>query len=132
MTQPKTAQEIVNFVALELRKQGQPSQARDSRICLYRGPKGRKCAAGWLIPDELMTDDINNANSSACHDFMAHVWKQLELQEHVPLITDLQEAHDEAAISNYGCEGWVDQFNTLLQKVCLNHGLNYPEPPETI
>jgi hypothetical protein len=31
-------------------------QSRDEgefTMCLYRGPEGRKCAAGWLIPDNL-------------------------------------------------------------------------------
>lgn len=56
----------------------------DRVFCRYRGPNGRKCAAGWRIPDEEYDPNMEGVNVSAIglNDF------EIEL---------MQEAHDRAA-----------------------------------
>jgi hypothetical protein len=46
----KTQQEIFDVVATHLLKQNAPSKG-DKGLCMYRGPNGKKCAVGYLIPD---------------------------------------------------------------------------------
>lgn len=48
-----TKQEIFDKCAKHLLTQMAKSAKEGSKICLYRGPHGRKCAAGIFIPDEL-------------------------------------------------------------------------------
>ena len=51
-----TAQEAFNTVAAHLLSQGEKSVVveEDGKIfCAYRGSRGRKCAIGVLIPDEV-------------------------------------------------------------------------------
>jgi hypothetical protein len=36
--------------------------------CAYRGDQGRKCAVGFMIPDELMTPDIEGASIEGPRD----------------------------------------------------------------
>lgn len=45
-----TAQEIFDKVATHLLRQGKKSEG-PGKGCLYRGPNGLKCAAGFLIDD---------------------------------------------------------------------------------
>lgn len=44
-----TAQEVFDWVAFNLLKQGEKSIGPSG--CQYRNPKGLKCAAGWCIGD---------------------------------------------------------------------------------
>jgi hypothetical protein len=52
-----TAQEMFDTVARHLLKQNERS-INDSRRCMYRGPRGLKCAVGVLIPDENYSKDF--------------------------------------------------------------------------
>lgn len=55
--------ELVNFVFDKLIAQGGCS-SNSLTGCLYRGPDGRKCAAGHLIPDE---DYRTEFEGKSCH-----------------------------------------------------------------
>lgn len=58
---PLDRQEVFNRVVTHLRKQGERSSLEeDSRICLYRGPNGLKCAIGGLIADEHYSSMIES------------------------------------------------------------------------
>jgi len=45
-------QEIFDKAYLGLKSQGFIRSVSSGISCVYRGPEGRKCAVGWLIPDE--------------------------------------------------------------------------------
>lgn len=53
---------VFNTVVTALLKQGGPSSADD--MCLYRGPKGVKCAIGHIMPDELYRSDMEGKDIS--------------------------------------------------------------------
>jgi len=53
----RTFQEIFDNVVTNLRRQWARS-VNEEGTCLYRDGKGNKCAAGWEIPDELYTADM--------------------------------------------------------------------------
>lgn len=58
-------QEIFDTVAKHLFKQGCRSKELDDDLdstCLYRGPDGRMCAVGVLIPDSLYKVDMEYQN----------------------------------------------------------------------
>ncbi len=62
-----TPQEIFDKVAKHLFTQGCRSAELDEdtdSACLYRGPEGRMCAVGVLIPDELYNTDMEYMNAA--------------------------------------------------------------------
>lgn len=62
-----TPQEIFDTVAKHLFRQGCRSVERDEDpdpACLYRGPEGRMCAVGVLIPDEIYNTDMEYQNAA--------------------------------------------------------------------
>ena len=62
-----TPQEIFDTVAKHLFTQGCRSAELDEdphSACLYRGPEGRMCAVGVLIPDELYNTDMEFQNAA--------------------------------------------------------------------
>jgi hypothetical protein len=98
-----TPQEVFNTVATHLFNQGkQAGEYREEEIrdgeyapsfkCLYRGPEGTKCAAGFLIPDELYNPAMENRS---IYDVIEAYPKLAELLEgNRGLLVELQNIHD--------------------------------------
>lgn len=55
-----TNQELFDRVAVHLLRQGERSFCFDSGGCMYRGPRGLKCAIGILIPDDKYSVSLEN------------------------------------------------------------------------
>lgn len=93
------AQEIFDTVAKHLFKQGCRSvedESLDDPACLYRGPEGRMCAVGVLIPDELYDADMEYQN--ACY-LIGKVGPPFPgwMKANETLLQDLQVTHDRPA-----------------------------------
>ena len=80
-----TAQEVFDQVRDHLLSQGEKSE---EDICLYRGPRGLKCAAGCLIGDDEYKPEFEGKGWSIL------VGKGKIPKEHSELIGKLQEVHD--------------------------------------
>lgn len=94
-----TAQEIFDTVVRGLRAQG--AQSTLGSACRYRDHKGRKCAVGQLIPDELYDLRMENwLATTLCGDFpqLKPYLLATDLSEYDAsnLIRSLQFAHDQA------------------------------------
>ena len=85
-------QTIFNKVARHLLKQMQ--QSKGSVYCMYRGPKGLRCAVGAVIPNRLYRSHMENAGSID-HLFDQNT-KLAELLggENISLLRRLQLIHD--------------------------------------
>ncbi len=83
-----THQETFNLCASHLLRQGVPSII--GKRFRYRGPKGRKCPAGALIPDKDYKKNLEGLDAGC-----KKVAKILEKLEHnVRLVAVFQEIHD--------------------------------------
>jgi hypothetical protein len=102
-----THQELFNQVYLGLASQGfkKSGKISDGDIyCLYRGPSGRKCAAGWVIPDDeydpRMDTEGLNGNSIGIKTLLGKDYcplsiKLIEIEpEIMASLCALQELHD--------------------------------------
>lgn len=124
-----TEQEAFDRALNGIRSQGGPSmRQRESGYvmrCIYRSSDGRKCAVGWLIPDEKYDPDFDDKYS--LEDLVDELG--LDQGEGAPtlaLLRQLQEAHDEAAIKypNQFMERWEERMKRLAEV----HGLSYTPP----
>lgn len=140
-----TAQEVFDAVATHLLTQNARSVTEDSPgTCLYRGPEGRKCAIGALIPDSLYRPEIENVPSNLFFDVAyrdvenVNQWTSSkdgkttlfspEIQlvllrigvriglDNASLCTQLQFIHDNA---------YVDDWPDKLREVAKRRGLSY-------
>lgn len=91
-------QETFDTVVAHLRKQGKQAKAQmldcegDEYVgCAYRTPEGLKCAAGFLLPDELYHPDMEGKN---CNPNTAVGRALAGLGYHLPLVEALQGVHD--------------------------------------
>lgn len=95
----KTDKEIIEFVYDKLMIQGKRSYGPYVKFggeeigCLYRGPNGLKCAAGWLIPDDKYRVEMENVPAT-----IGIVFTALEdlgyTSQQISLIRSLQGIHD--------------------------------------
>lgn len=90
--QKQVALTLFAFAIAQVREQGAPSMGGDS--CLYRGPEGRKCAAGFFIPDADYRESFDAMGSNSVESLsFFDTWpenKRLALRA-------AQRAHDSAA-----------------------------------
>ena len=103
-----TAQEVFDFVTSCLLRQGRKS-VNEIGMCKYRSPEGLKCAAGWLLSDEIYAPDLEYKNWYDIVDVLGLTRK------HCELINECQIIHD-----SYEPEDWKEQFNKLAERFSLN------------
>ena len=117
--------ELVKFVRDKLLAQGKKSwlvKLCDSgsgdviKDCAYRGKDGLKCAAGWLIPDDMYKTDFESCG------WRAVVSENPELQFATPkhpfkdkLILEMQEIHDFKEVNQ-----WEEEYNHLINSIQLD------------
>ncbi len=105
-------QKIFDRVATHLLTQKKKSQRGGS--CLYRGPKGLKCAIGCLIPDNKYDPEMENAAVEGLFLSYPAISKLLgEYNEN--LLVELQDIHD------YRRAG---MWKNCLAKLAENHELS--------
>lgn len=88
--------------------------------CQYRGPKGRKCAAGHWIPDGKYTPGIEG-NSVLCTYVLETLPEALRSGELNRTLRALQRAHDDAAqvALIYG-KSWPEALSAQFKARGLN------------
>lgn len=91
MTKYKTRKEIFDLAYAGIKSQGFKRSAKPHG-CLYRGPEGRKCAIGWLIPDEKYIPEMENYSLRS-----SGILEVAEINpEDVNFCIELQVCHDKA------------------------------------
>jgi hypothetical protein len=86
-----TRQEVFNKVARHLLQQNERSR-ENGKGCLYRGPRGLKCAVGCLIPDDKYIPVIEGEPVQSImsrYDILSDFPKEYGL-----LLANLQNLHD--------------------------------------
>ena len=79
----------------------EPVPGSNNCHCVYRGPGGRRCAAGWLIPDDMYSPQMEGASVLEATRGVPGLLTALA----VPLwvVECMQTAHDRAGA--YGAVG---------------------------
>jgi hypothetical protein len=123
---PEDLQRMVDTIVRGLRSQGF-EQSRGISACAVRGTDGRKCAAGWLLPDELYCDAMEAIG--AVYDTVLarsdNVSEETFLAKHHELLKDLQNAHDGAGFGGSHLAPW--EVESRLKAVVEKHELQWPE-----
>lgn len=123
-----TQQQTFDMVITNMRTQGLPSVGLYGR-CLYRGPHGRKCAAGGIIPDERFSPLFEDSNAlvhvvecgEAATNPVCCVLR--ELGHDVELVAELQTAHDLYATQSP--EEWRYEIELNFARIAKNRYLNF-------
>ncbi len=112
-----THQALFDVVYSGFRDQGFQQSRGDNGILAFRGEGGRKCAAGFIIPDSLYEARFDVVNDGMSQGFiLAHKLAG----EADPLLVELISAHDNAM----GSAPWL---KTRLETVGLSYCLTIPE-----
>lgn len=95
-----TKLEIVRFVKEKLLAQNVRSVSDDDDTCMYRGPKGRKCAVGHLISDDEYDEEMESSLIGS------HRFGKFKISpDRRALLAQLQDIHD-----THSPENWAEDF----------------------
>jgi len=120
-------QEIFNKAYLGLKSQGFQRSFGSYFVekipnvgCLYRGPNGRKCAVGHLIPDEAYSETLEGRRADSLLVVSAMGFCAVNVIDGAgDFLTKLQRCHDE-------CEEPETMKNNLID-FARSHNLTVPE-----
>lgn len=126
-------QQIFEKVCDGLHSQGWRRSERETQ-CMYRGPEGRRCAVGWLIPDDIyktamegsLAHLIEYSQSGTDTAHLASV-----LTEHRAFLKRLQELHDQEHLPTM-LRGNPRTMMESFKALALGHKLTWHERWETI
>lgn len=127
----KTNREIFDTVKAHLLQQDDRAFDPDSGACRYRDQKGRKCAVGCVIPDELYNPLMEGATIVSIELNTRSSWREAEPGNGrwgalcaaldaagIPtsargLLTALQSAHDDERNWDNGKEGLILELDRI-------------------
>lgn len=119
-------QETLNKSYFGIINQGGPSIEEDGH-CLYRGPNGRKCAIGQLIPNDQynLKMDIGYSGVGFKHEvndvLIKNGYTNLEF------LSVLQNCHDESAYEAFDDNKlFFEIFNKRINKLASEYELKVP------
>lgn len=105
-------QETFDKVVNHLRKQN--CRCMDSQGCAYRGENNMKCAAGFLIPDEVYSPELERESVRNCGELSRAGHLIIGLGHDIDLVFDLQLIHDGGET-----EDWEKEFKRVAEKYNL-------------
>jgi hypothetical protein len=119
---PLNKQEAFDKAVRGIILQGGPSIAGVD--CLYRGPDGRKCAIGHLIPDDVYDPEMEGrgitttATTSRIRKFLvSQGWDSVE---DIYFLLGLQEIHDNASMSRDFINDFIEYAAMFAAKYNLS------------
>ncbi len=129
--QPLTEQQVYNNALFGMRGQNyEPS--RLTGACLYRGPRGLKCAIGHSISDDIYCPEMDigvddDGLTAIGHFLKEFVFSELcELFQHVSveLLTALQVTHDQLS-PHQSTAARKAQFESDMRRIASRYHLEY-------
>ncbi|MGF6978989.1 hypothetical protein QFZ94_007504 [Paraburkholderia sp. JPY465] len=116
------AQDVFDIVAWHLLRQNAQATLPGTAKCMYRAPDGKRCAIGWLLPDEVYSPSLE---FFGVRDLVAMLYETPHggqfaqfLFEHMPLLRDLQGTHDARAPHEWpGALRMIAQQHSLRETV---------------
>ena len=108
-----TPQQIFDTVATHLSDQGEQSLNKGGD-CMYRGPKGLKCAVGRLIPDDIYVTGMEGRKVSALVvEFIVPDFFMVD--DNQVVLEQLQSVHDCREV-----EEWKEGLENLCSALNLS------------
>lgn len=118
-----TRQEIFDIVLKGIVSQGGPAYDYEHNSCVYRDDRGRKCAAGWIIPDENF---LFRWNTAIIHQEAASMLpKELRDADTLRFLRALQNIHDENAEIYREDEFFLPAWMKQMAEFAKNNDLEF-------
>ncbi len=116
-----TAQEMFDKVWIGLKGQGFAASVDANNNCMYRSPKGLRCAAGHVLPDEMYT---SNLEWKPCNEGTARdVFVSVVGAENIGILRECQFAHDTTGTSGGAT------IKERIENIARLHHLTIPGEP---
>lgn len=138
MPRTYTNQQAFDAAVKHLRNQGRRSFDEKARTgptsgngCLYRGPDGRRCAVGALIPNAIYHKDMEGRTARDLLVIYPEVAVRFLDDDAVWLLAELQAVHDDpGSWRTYHGAGFSPYGESQLKSVAARLNLTYTPPEE--
>lgn len=111
-----TPQEMFDTAVRGVLQQG--GSSNEHGLCMYRSRTGRKCAAGWLLPDDLYDENMERTTVSGLRQF------DKIAGEHINFVISLQRVHDLSTYSSFNDEEFLNFFRERAFKFANQYSLS--------
>jgi hypothetical protein len=121
MNLPVQSQEVFDQSVGGVIRQGRQAGEKDPAgyiRCLYRDPEGGACAYGQCIPDSMYDKGMEQHNAD---ELNSKGWVPESLKRHLPLLIELQNAHDNEHRTYPG--QWLRGFEARVKDIAHEFGL---------
>jgi len=123
-----SVQKLFEDAIIPVIEQGGPSYFRVFiNSCRYRGPNGRKCAIGHLIPDELYNEKIEDKRAFMLPaNIKNYIILKYDLEDE-DIIDYVQKIHDDLTNNNNEIihdNVFLHDFIKKAYEGCKNHNVN--------
>lgn len=110
MTRQEAFDQVVRGLASQGWRWSLTTCGDGSETCAYRGDHGRRCAMGWLIPDD---DYLGECSMKIYLSRLREVWPNAEVD-----VLQFQRMHDNSLIS--------EEMEKTFRMYADEHGLLWP------
>lgn len=118
-----TRQQMFNTAYHGLAAQGFTQSMRsDGESCAYRGQDGKRCALGYLIPDEVYNPEWDGPDGTSAYFLAEYDATNVICKANQQFLVHLQTVHD--------CATSPDLMRERLAGFAKEHGLTIPELPD--
>lgn len=112
-------QDVFDVIAWRLLFQNARARAADGIKNLYRSPDGKRCAIGWIMPDDVYAPEFESKGIREIAAYLAETDEGKEfaafVAAHVSMLCDLQGLHDA-----YRPDEWPNRLHLIAQKYDLS------------
>lgn len=118
-----TRQQMFNTAYHGLAAQGFTQSMRpDGEGCAYRGQDGKRCALGYLIPDNVYNPEWDGPDGTSAYFLAEYDTTNVICRANQQFLVQLQTVHD--------CAPSPDVMKERLADFAKEHGLTIPALPE--
>ncbi|HKR40089.1 MAG TPA: hypothetical protein VJU59_10515 [Paraburkholderia sp.] len=127
-------QDVFDIAAWHLLRQHSQAIAPGTSKCMYRAPDGKRCAVGWLMPDDVYSRSLEFFSvrdlASMMLDSTRHEYHAFAafLIRHMVLLSDLQHMHDSNPPVQWPARLRVIAHQNDLNARVIDHGLAECDP----
>lgn len=111
-------QQIFDKVWIGLKSQGF-YQSLEEKSCCYRGEGGRKCAVGWLIPDDKYDPNWENTTSE-------YLFIEVPGFDQIVGVDDIVKGHLNELQRIHDCNNTPESMKHALTNFAYRYGLTIP------
>ena len=121
---------IIDTIYPLLEEQGCSSMDPRGQYCQYRGVDNRKCAVGFLIPDENYSEEMDRSNLTAANEKIREAisteYGEVDLEQGDAIFLNDVQSYMHDSLPEGDRSKFLSELELNTREICERYGLNDP------